>query len=359
MIKFSKSIFLVFVIICVLISGCNESELQEPISATLTKDAGDFIPTDALQAEENQVLLDSLEISDQPYLSPTDIYEINLPKDWNCSEVGSYQVDCQSPDDTAELYIRVTGTGYELMQEAFLSFSNAELISAYSDVKEYSELERNEDEGLFFVNALWREGETYWRGNDQFTRSGAVVLHVHTKSQQAFHDKYYELFDKVRRSTVILKFILHENPIYENRKAYTAPDAFFLLDIPTGWNKFTDTSIVEKTRVEGFLSPDKRASVQIAVYRHTALIDQALKGEKTLEIMRTLYGHDMRVSHDKWLMDGRERLTWSAERKDINGISYFDSYGSSLYVLSMVWENPTSEIYLPILEEIIASFTRE
>jgi hypothetical protein len=147
--------------------------------------------------------------------------------------------------------------------------------------------------------------------------------------------------------------------LYINRKTHVARDIFFEVDVPTAWSKYVDAATVEKTIIEGFLSPDMRASVQIAVFRHGVQINQSLKADKTLDIMRALYGSDLRVSHDKALPDGRERLAWYASKKDINGISYFDSYANSLYVFSIVWEESTAEIYLPLLEEIAASFNRE
>ena len=299
------------------------------------------------------------ELSDEPYTSPSKSFQIILPKSWNCSETGEFQVNCHSPDQSAELQARITATGYELVQEAFLSFTHAELVHAYSEIKEYVEIERIEGEGHLTAAASWRDGDVYWQGSDVFLRTGGTIFQLQTKAKQETSGMYDDLFVEVAESVEVFPSVMLGVKFYENRKTRVAPDSFFEVDIPTAWSKYVDAATVEKTIVEGFLSPDKRASVQIALYRRGVLIEQSLKADKTLEIMRALYGYDLRVSHDKALPDGRERLAWYAKNKGINGISYFDSYGSSLYVFSIVWEESTAVIYLPLLEEISASFSRE
>lgn len=185
------------------------------------------------------------------------------------------------------------------------------------------------------------------------------MLYIQQKAQQPLVDMYSDLFQAVKGSAIVNISSLPEEALYASRFDYTAPDAFFDLKIPTAWGKFTDASTISNTIIEGYLTPDKRASVQVVVFKYKEQISQKLKGEKTLEIMRTLYGHDLRVANDKVLPDGRERLTWYAGKKNINGKSFFDSYGNSLYILTMVWEEPTANIYVPILEKIEESFTRE
>jgi hypothetical protein len=221
------------------------------------------------------------------------------------------------------------------------------------------EIERFEGEGRLAVTESWRDGDVYWKGADTFIRTGGTVFHLQTAAQQESSGMYDDMLAKVAESVEVFPSALHGSQLYANRNTHTAPDTFFEINVPTAWGRSADRGPVEKTVIEGFLSPDKHALVQITVYRHEVLIEQTLKAEKTLEIMRALFGYDLRVSIDKALPDGRERLVWYAANKDINGISYFDSYRSSLYVFSIVWEEPTEEIYLPLLEEIAASFNRE
>ena len=65
---------------------------------------------------------------------------------------------------------------------------------------------------------------------------------------------------------------------------------------------------------------------------------------------------DLRVSHDKALPDGRERLAWSAARRKVSGISFFDSFGGSMYIFSVVWDDDFKDMYTPTLDAVVASF---
>jgi len=345
----------------ILSTACSSESVKVPMDEEKDLATSTNTPSiEKLSEEESSPVEQAVvELSDQTYTSPSKSFQITLPKSWNCSETGEFQVNCHSPDQSAELQARITATGYELVQEAFLSFTHAELVYAYSEIKEYVEIERIEGEGHLTVAASWRDGDVRWRGSDVFLRTGGTIFQLKTKAKQETSGMYDDLFVELTESAEVFPSVMLGAKLYENRKTHVAPDAFFEVDIPTAWGKYVDAATVEKTIVEGFLSPDKRASVQTALYRRGVLIEQSLKADKTLEIMRALYGYDLRVSHDKALPDGRERLAWYANNKGINGISYFDSYGSSLYVFSIVWEESTAVIYLPLLEEIAASFSRD
>jgi hypothetical protein len=358
---FSGVFTLLFLIGLIFSTACGGESAKAPVDEEKETGSITNTPTIEKHPEEDTSSIEqtTVELSDQLYTSPSGSFQIIPPKGWNCSETGEFQVNCQTPDQTAELQARITATGYELVQEAFLSFTHAELVHAYSEIKEYVENKRFEGEGRLTVTASWREGEIYWKGTDVFIRTGGTVFHLQTAAQQESSGIYDDVFTKIAESAEIFPSALLGSQLYANRKTHTARDAIFEIDIPTAWVKYEDAKSITKTIIEGFFSPDMRASVQIAVYWHGELIEQALKAEKTLEIMRTLYGHDLRISHDKALPDGRERLEWYAPNKDIHGISYFDSYGSSLYVLCIVWEETTEKIYLPLLEEIAASFSME
>lgn len=341
-------------------AGCSTNINEQQIEATDSPLVLPSIsPTGVAEKEETVLNEDvQLAISDQAYISQSGAYQINLPFGWNCSETGEYQVNCQSVDQSAELQAEITATGYELEQQALISYAHAEMVHTYSDVKEYIEVNAVEEEGYLKYISVWRDGDVYWRGIDSFLRTRGTVFHLNTNVHDSTSEKYIDLFSEIDESIVVKPNEMQLVPLYANRTPHIAPDAFFEVEVPTAWSWYIDAATLEKTVIEGFLSPDKRAAVQIAVYRKGAFIDQSIKAEKTMEIMRAQYGYDLRVSHDKALPDGRERLDWSAMNKGINGISFFDSYGSSLYVFSIVWEESTADIYKPLLEEISASFAR-
>jgi hypothetical protein len=322
-------------------------------------------PEPTLQAEETTQIptlptpTEGITLSEQPYSSLSGGYDIYFPRDWNCSEIGQVQVDCQPPDSTANITIQATATGYELMQTAFESFVNAEEVYTYSAKKAYTEISRGTNEGLLTINATWREGDTLWQSEDIFTRKGAVIYQLSFSALNEQWEQYLAMFDEVNGKIAFHPESLTAAPIYAQTRKYTAPDILFTIDVPTSWAGYVDVASIEAVQLEGFLSPDIHAAVQVAVYRQGSLIKRDAKAIKTLEIMRKLYGSDLRISNDKALPDGRERLTWTAGKRQVNGVSYFNSFGNSMYIFSIVWDNAFETMYKPTLDAVVTSFGHE
>ena len=98
-------------------------------------------------AEDAPVAGTAYQLSAQQYSPPSNAFSLNLPEGWNCSETGQYRVDCYNADNTALMSVRAIGTGYELLQEHFLSMVMAELVTTYGEVKAYTEVSKTELEG--------------------------------------------------------------------------------------------------------------------------------------------------------------------------------------------------------------------
>ena len=354
--KLCISLFLA-VFVTTILSGCTAPAAENDVSDTIPVIASETAET-AVQ-DPTAVPEAKPQLSDQPYAIASRAFSINLPAGWNCSEIGAFQVDCQSPDGNAEMRVRVTATGYELTDESLAAFAHAELVSRYEDVKEYREIDKTRGDGNLVSKASWRIGEDYWESTDTFKRSSSAILHISVNTVAPDYEKYAPLFLQVVESAEVYPENLPADAFYAFTKPYTARESFFKLSVPTSWSKFTDGVSIQQTIVEGFTSPDKRASVQVALYKQGININIEAKGMKTRETMFALYGYDLKNASDVSLPDGRERLTWYAEKKDIYGISDFDAYGNTLYVLSIVWEPSSEALYLPILEEILDSFSRE
>jgi len=300
-----------------------------------------------------------INVSAQAYVSPSGIFQINLPEGWNCSESGQFQVNCESPSSDARLQARITSTGYELTDEDFANFIHAELVNRYGAVKEYIEIEQVPLPDQVIRRATWREDTDYWESVDAFRRDGRGVFHLTIANKQTQSDIFAGLYGAVADSVLIQPENISRDALYPFRKIVQARNGLFEIEIPTSWIRFIDTSSVEKTIVEGYISPDKKASVQIATYTQGTFIEQEAKAFNTREIMFELYGYDLKNSADRALPDGRERLTWYAAQKDINGVTDFDTYVNTLFLFTVTWEPTTEALYLPVLEEIQDSFTRK
>ena len=338
----------------VLISAC------QPVPAAVTPTTAALEETPITEttptAQAQPTSAPQILLSDQAYVSPSGAFEIYLPKDWNCSETGQLRVDCQPQSGNANITLRATATGYELMQDAFEALLTAETVNTYSDKKAYIETSRETGEGLISIDATWREGDTPWQSRDVFTRSGAGAYQLSLSAVQEQWDEFAPIFEQIIEKTAYFPEALSGTPIYAQTRKYSSPDLVFTLEVPTAWSKYADIGRIENTQIEGFLSPDRHAAVQVATYRQGSFVTQEAKAIKTLDTMRLMYGYDLSVSHDKALPDGRERLAWSAARRGINGISYFNSYGNNIYIFSVVWDDAFQSMYEDTLNKIDESF---
>ena len=341
------------------VSGCGVDGGQPNQEITMTAEIPQIAVTPTPRATPTSESKETAAISGQVYLSPSGTFQINLPDGWNCSESGNYQVNCESPASDARMQARISSTGYELTDDSLAAFVHAELVHRYGAVKEFSESERSELSGQIISRATWREGSDYWESTDVFTRQGRGIFHLSFAFNQSQSEMYANLFQEIADSVKTSQEKLTADAFYPFRKTMAARDAFFEIEVPTSWARFIDTASVPKTIVEGYISPDKRASVQIATYKQDSFIEQDAKAFNTREIMFELYGYDLKNSDDRALPDGRERLTWYAAGKDIKGITDFDSYVNTLYLFTITWEPSTESLYLPVLEEIQLSFSRE
>ena len=348
------SLYLALIMGLIFISACR------PATAVATPIAAEREVTPLTETEPTvqalPIAAPQISLSEQAYASPSGAFEIYLPKDWNCSETGQFRVDCQPQSGNANVTLRATATGYELKQDAFEALITAETINTYSDKKAYTETSREKVEGLVSIEAIWREGDTPWQSRDVFTRSGAAAYQLSLSAVQEQWDEFAPLFEQIIERTTYFPEAMSGTPIYAQIRKYASPDLVFTLEIPTAWTEYYDLGRIENTQIEGFLSPDRHAVVQVATYRQGSFVTQQAKAIKTLDTMRLMYGYDLSVSHDKALPDGRERLAWSAARRGISGISFFNSYGNNIYIFSVVWDDAFQSMYEDTLNTIVESF---
>jgi len=329
-----------------------EEALETPASAE-----EETQPEQASEDLEQPVASIAYKLSDQPYISPSNAFNVYLPESWNCSETGEYRVDCYNADNTSTLSIRAIGTGYELLQDDFVSLAKAELVSTFEDVKAYAEISQNVLDGTLINESTWREGDVYWQGTDRMVRSGPAVYYLRFASVQDLFEAYRTMFEEIVQKVELNPGAMSGAALYPFTKEFISRELIFSIEVPTSWTEFIDTGSIENTIVNGFISPDKRASVQVATYTRNIRISQEFKGSKSLEIMRKLYGWDLRVpAVDKALQDGREYLVWEGARKGIAGETYFGSVNTTIYIFSILWDDGAKDLYKPVLDKVADSF---
>jgi hypothetical protein len=347
------------VIVCLVLlvsAGCNAGTVDNSADGEKTPTIEATLPVPTL-APIATPTVDAYTLSAQPYTSPSGAYEIFFPQGWNCSESGAYRVDCQSPDGAAVMVIRLIHTGEHLTQPEFLYLVEAEINFTHAGQRAFIETDRLIGDGTLTAQSSWMGGEFNWAGEDYFVRSESVVYHLSFSSVEEEWMEFNEVVEQVKDKVRFDPSAISVDPLYNSTFEYTSPDSLFTIEVPTSWTKFLDTARIQKAQIEQFFSPDRRASIQTVIYRHGTLIEQEFKATKTREILNTLYGPRFRVSHDKALPDGRERLAWSVESKELSGISFFHSWGGSLYIFTVLWDDAYQPLYQPVLDRVVESFS--
>ena len=87
----------------ILSTACSSESVKVPMDEE--KDLATSINTPSIEKlseeESSPVEQAVVELSDQTHTSPSKSFQITLPKGWNCSETGEFQVNCHSPDQSA------------------------------------------------------------------------------------------------------------------------------------------------------------------------------------------------------------------------------------------------------------------
>jgi hypothetical protein len=344
--------------LAILAVGCQSAPAAPAVTATsepAITPQPDFTPT--IQEKTVSPAAD-IQLAGQPYQSPSGTYSINFPLGMTCEEDGIFRIDCQSASGDAVITVDVIVTGYELLQEHFEALVQAETVYAYGDKRAYIEENFGVTEGQISIDATWREEGVDWASRDRFIRQGAGVLHINLRALRERWADYLPVFQQSEQSAQFEPLSLYSAPLYAQRRLFSARDGLFTLDVPTAWMKYAGPLNIEGALVEGFLAPDLRAQVQVAVYRRDSLIEQADRILLTQDIMRALYGSDVRYTHYKALPDGRERGEWYAERRAVSGISFNGTNRNYLYIYSVVWDEVGKDLYMPVLDEVLDSFAR-
>ena len=108
--------------------------------------------------------------------------------------------------------------------------------------------------------------------------------------------------------------------------------------------------------VDTFISPDERAVVQMAIYDDGEPINGSVAGAFVRNLLRNYYAKDIIVTTYKYLPDGREELIWRSPGSNYEGMTYFDTRGTELYIYTVMTETDYKELYFNLLTLVLTSF---
>lgn len=146
---------------------------------------------------------------------------------------------------------------------------------------------------------------------------------------------------------------------------FTDQNDLYSIEVPADW-EYEQTYDAEDNYyyIDTFTSPDGGAVIENIVYDDGTRFTGNQKGKFALYLLNTFYSSigregDIRVSDDKIMPDGSERLTWSSQGGGYSGISFLElrSNGTTFLLFTVNWGNSVEDVYIDTLNYVIESYS--
>jgi len=146
---------------------------------------------------------------------------------------------------------------------------------------------------------------------------------------------------------------------------FTDQNGLYSIEVPGDW--YYEQTVDTETNyyyIDTFSSPDGGAVIENIVYDDGEVFSGNQKGKFALYLLNTFYSAtgkegDIRVSDDKIMQDGSERLTWTSKSGGYSGISFLElrSNGTTFLFFTVNWGDAVEDQYFDTLAYVIESYT--
>ena len=141
---------------------------------------------------------------------------------------------------------------------------------------------------------------------------------------------------------------------------FTDRNGLYQIEVPGNWLQSEETG--DAYYIDQFKSPDGNSLIENLVYDDGDPFTGRSKGKFALALLHTFYSStgdegDIRVSDDKIMPDGSERLTWTSREGGYSGISFFEVRNDTIFLMFTVeWLDDAEADYIDILNRSIESY---
>ncbi|MBI2759772.1 MAG: hypothetical protein HYX49_14000 [Chloroflexi bacterium] len=142
--------------------------------------------------------------------------------------------------------------------------------------------------------------------------------------------------------------------------SFTDKNNFYQIDVPGDWKQSSESGT--NYYIDQFKSPDGNALVENIAYDDGTAFSGSQNGQFALQLLHQFYSNtgkegDIRVSEDKIMQDGSERLTWTSKGGGYSGASYFEVRKKTTFLmLTIEWSNDYESTYLDTLNAVVTSY---
>lgn len=319
-------------------------------------------PTGSPSAPEQPA--SGFELDSSGYSHKSNLFEFNPPKGWKITE-SDFDVWIESPEDgSSGIYAALTNTGYELDPESFNSFVTYMETTYYNWHEDFTETDRREDadERFIIIEKTYTDADLGKRqAMSIYDQEGASVFTLELIGSEDFFTENIDSFDQLISDVTINGSEAASLPLYQLTWTFSGPEGAFTMNVPSAFSYFYDDTTYNNAVIESFWSPDGLALVE-----NISLIDGGTytignAGIATQQLLNERYtsgGGDIKVSKVETLSDGSELWTWTSRKGGYSGFTNLEvRNGKQILILSFVSSNDTQELYNPVFQTVLSSYT--
>ncbi|MGH2521952.1 MAG: hypothetical protein ACRDH2_05555 [Anaerolineales bacterium] len=301
----------------------------------------------------------SLVLSDEPYSHSSGAFAITLPKDWEVEERDN-SVFVNGPDGVAAIEVSFTNVGTSFDEETLDAYIEAVETNWFGTFPNYEQTSREpqSDGSIGVFKTLDLSDGTPQTVSSYYWQEGTVIYEedfwVNSDQYDAYVDGLLEVINSLQTDPDAAAQVDPYAIVY----SFSSPKEFFEFDVPYGWTYSSDTSDDGTTTIDTFTSPDGVTLVESITYDDGEAVSRSNAGAFALALLKEVYNYnDIKVSGDEIQPDGSERLTWSSASNQVDGVSFFETRGTTFLMLTWVVDQDYTALYLPVWENLLNTYT--
>lgn len=290
------------------------------------------------------------------YSHPDRWFTFQAPEGWlvDHSPIG---VTFVQPQGRQQIKAQVVNTGYPLEEAAFAELVEAREAAFARQYAGYVEIDRETiaPGSAILITKSYIDRDFLRTGQSYYQLQNQMVFAADFWTDEDNLPLYQELFRSVYSSATLDEEEVASLTIYSFGQGEPHSNGHFSILTSPFWQYHRIEG--NSTIVETFTSPDEQAVIQTVIYDDGKPVSRGVAGELTLSLLRNSYTTDIMILNDTVLDDGREKLTWSSLDGSYQGITTFTTQGTTLNILTVMWDNDPERYYQTVLEKVIVSYT--
>ena len=355
---------ILILIITVAITACSNTSTPTPtppvgsINATSTatvfqvQPVTDIAPTQIISSPSAPPVIN---LSTETYQHPEDLFSLLVPEEWTVSE-SQTSATFSDPKGETIISVHAINTGYALDSESFDRFVEGRESNIFDEYEDYLEIDRqyDQDRKAILIKKQYAKEDFPISVGSLYLQEEQTILLVDFRSKQEDFGAYKMVFESIIDSAEINSEAVANQLIYSSDADSYYQNEYFLINTPAYWklNRLSG----EYSLVETFYSPDERAIIQIVIYDDGEFLTRNVAGNLVRTLLREQYTKDVTVTANTVSQDGRERMIWNSDFANYQGVTQYETRGSALLMITVIWDNDLGSYYQSMLEEVINTY---